>query len=286
MESLQKAVREDLKAAIEAFRNDSFDDTNIYANRIMANALFGDDVTLFLHGFFLKDVAHDFMMLKAKKEATAYSTAKSYGFKYIESLEKSFPSSDPGNLWKEFHEYSDGIRKFLMSDFEEKSYSNNVEFTQSAFSWLVKYLKEHKDVLLDPRNWLLEGVLNELDRIFRVHSGMLSEVALRSLIKALARCYEYSRRVYRTPTGQMDETRLKANVFSYIDSIEEIYSRGTKIDEVDEILRKLVKDWREFFIQYSEPRPARVQFEKGIELPPELKKKITESLSETLEKKL
>lgn len=285
MDKFQEAINEDLKAVAEAFRSDDFGDMNIYANRIMANAMFGNDATIFLPGFFLKDVATDFMLLKAKEQATAYSTAKSHGFKYVESLVKSFPSADPASLWKEFHEYSDIIRKFQMSSYEEKSYSKNVEFTKTAFSWLMAYLKEHKKVLSDPKNLLLSGILNELDRIFRSHSGELSEIALISMVEALERYYAYVRRIYRTMQGKLEEGNL-SEIFDYVDKMHEIYSHEMKIEDVNEILWKLVKGWREFYVQYMELSPPRIEFEKGIELPPELKKKMTESVSETLEKKM
>jgi len=286
MESLHDAIKEDLRAAVEAFKVDSFDDVNIFANRIMANAVFGTDEKIFLHGFFLKDVAVTFMVLKTRKEATAYSTAKSHGFGYVGSLEKSFSSFDEENLWEEFHKYYDEVRRFLMSDFEGRSYSNNIEFTRNAFSWLVKYLGEHRDILIDANNFLLKGVLNEMDRIFRVHSGGLPEVALISLIKALDRYYDYFRRVHEKPNGRIDEEKLKKDVFPYIDQLEAVYRQELKISEIDDVLWNLVKGWREFFIQYMELPTARVAFEKGIELPPELKKKLSESLVETLEKKI
>lgn len=286
MKSLRKVVSEDLAAGIDAFRDDSFDFVNLIANRIMANAIFGTDTKIFLPGFFLKEVASTFGVLKARKEAAAYSTAKSHGFKYVESLKKSLSSLDEKELWKKFHAFSNKMRKFEMIEFEDGSYSDNIEFTRNAFSWLLKHLKENKDLLFDSPNLLLKGTLNEMERIYRVHSGELPEIVLISLIKALDRYYEYISRAHRKPDRRIDEENVKSKIFPYIDQIEKSYGQELEIEEVDNILWELVKGWRAFYIQYMELPRTRVTFEKGIELPAELKKKLSESITKTLEKKI
>lgn len=286
MKGLNKVIAEDLIAALEAFRTDSFDNVNIFANRIMSNAIFGPDTQLFLCGFFLKDVAFTFMGLKTRQKAIAYSTAKSHGFSFVEFLVNSASSFDEEKLWKEFHSFNDSIRKFEMSEFEEKSYSDNIEFTKDAFSWLFDYLKMNTGILLDSRNLLLKGILNEMHRIFRVHSGGLAETVLMSLIKALDRYYEYFRRIYARPNGRIDEERFKKDVLPYLDQIEKAFSPRLKLGEADSTLWNLVKGWREFFIQRMELISPRLTFEKGIEMPEELKKKLSESMTRTLEKEM
>lgn len=286
MKSLHKAIKEDLGAALDAFRNDSFDFVNIIANRIMANAVFGTDPKIFLPGFFLKEVARTFGVLKTRKEASAYSTAKSHGFKYAQALEKSVSSLDEERLWKDFHDFNDRMRKFEMNEFEEKNYSKNVEFTRSTFSWLLKQLTKNKDLLYDSRNLLFKGTLNEMERIFRVHSGGLPEIALISLMKALDRYYDYVSRANRKPDKSIEEEAVKRKILPYVDRITKCYNQELNLKEVDAILWELVKGWRELFVQYMEIPGTRVTFEKGIELPIELKKKISESVTKTLEKKI
>jgi len=286
MKALDKAIKEDLGAAIDAFRKDSFDFVNIAANRIMANAVFGPDTRVFLLGFFLKEVARTFGVLKTREEASAYSTAKSHGFKYVESLGKSFVSFDEEELWKGFHDFVNRMRKFEMNEFEERNYSRNIEFTRDAFSWLLKHLFENKFLLFDPRNLLFKGILNEMERIFRVHSGDLPEIALISLIKAIDRYYDYVIRAHRKPDNRIDGEAIENKILPYIDRIAKIYKKDLEIKEVDDILWELVKGWRELFVQYMELPRTRVTFEKGIELPAELKKKLSESITKTLEKKI
>jgi len=291
MNSVYQAIKEDMKATLEAFRNDSFDDMNIYANRIMANAIFGDNRKLILPGFFLKDVSFIFGSLKIREKATAFSTAKSHGFKYIEELNKLITGSlDEDQLWKSFHDFNRNIRKSVMNVFEETSYSENIEFTRKAFLWLLDYMDKERDVLFDSQNLFLKGILNEMDRIFRVHSGELIDTFVISLIRALDRYYDYFRRIYTIPRKGVDEEKVKNEIFPFIDEIKKIYTQKKSASEVDNILWELVKGWREFFIQYMELPTVRLRFEKeverGIELPSEVKKKLTESITKTLEKEI
>ena len=288
MENLQRAIKEDLSAALEAFKNDSCHLVNIYANRIMSNAVFGTDEKVFLLGFFLKDVGWTFSVLKSKEKPAAYSTAKSHGFRFVEYLGKSLSTFNEEELWKEFHNYSNTLRKFEMSEFEEKSYSDNPEFTRKAFIWLTRFLKNNTEVLFDPSNLLFKGILNEMSRIFRAHSGRLAETVLMSLVKALGRYYDYFRRAYEKPNRRIDEEKIKSNILPYIDRISEVYRspKELNLDEADAILWELVKGWRELFIQWMELPVIRPTLEKGIELPPELKKKLSETITMTLEEEI
>jgi len=288
MENLHRAIKEDMNAALEAFRNDSFDLVNIYANRIMSNAVFGSDTKVFLPGFFLKDVGWTFSVLKSREKPAAYSTAKSHGFKFIESLKESLSPLDEEELWREFQSFNDVIRKFEMSDSEEGSYSGNPEFTKNAFVWLLGFLKDNTNVLFDSRNLLFKGILNEMNRIFRVHSGGVAETVLMSLVKALDRYYDYFRRANEKPNKRIDEEKVKNEILPYVDRIEAVYMNpsGLNLRDADAILWDLVKGWRCFFIQWMELPSVRLVPEKGIALPPELKKKLSESITRTLEKEI
>jgi translation initiation factor 2 alpha subunit (eIF-2alpha) len=63
-------------------------------------------------------------------------------------------------------------------------------------------------------------------------------------------------------------------------------NKELKINEADALLWNLVKTWRELFIQFGELLPPGVALQKGIELPEDLKKKLTESITKTLEKEM
>ena len=287
MSELEKVIAEDIKAAIEAFKQDSFDNVNVLANRIMSNAVFGDNRKIFLPGFFLKDVAFTFGLLKARKTAGAFSTAKAHGFSYVESLGRSLSSLDEDQLWKDFMVYNDKVRKFELADWEEKSYSDNTKFTSESFLWLLTYLESHREMLFDPRNFLIKGIINEMTRVYRVHSATLRDIILLCLMIALDRDYDYACKVWDRPDARIiDEKQMKELILPVLDKIVNFSKHEFKVDEADILLWQLVKAWRELFIQFGELLPPGVALEKGIELPEDLKKKLTESLTKTLEKEI
>jgi len=292
MVEILQVVRLDIEASITAFKENDFENMNIFANRAMANAIFSDDKKLVLPGFFMKELVGIFGTLEARKgrEQPPFSTAKAIGVDYVDSLSKllSEENLDEGRLWQEFHKVNVELRKFIMNPFEEKLYKEDISFTRHAFEWLVKYLENEKFTLLNPRNQLLKGILNEMDRIFTVHSGALLDVHELLLIRALDRYYDYCRIAYRKPDGTLDENKITQIVFPYIQKIHDVSSSPTNNQTaiVDETLSELVKGWREFFIQYMElPRP-RIEIERGVELPEEAKRKITESVTKSLEKEI
>ncbi len=285
---LETAISQDLKAAIEAFKGDSFDNVNALANRMMSNAIFGTNEKIILPGFFLKDVAFTFMIIKSGKKPSAYATAKAQGYSYVQGLEKALIELNEDQIWKEFLDYDNKIRKYQMSEWEERSYSDNTKFTNESYKWLISYLVSHKQLLLsDPRNQLIKGIINEMVRLYRVHSATLEDVMLLCLVIALDRNYDYARRVWYQPDARIiDENQMNQLIIPAIDKIANLSKEGVKIKEVDTLLWQLVKAWREFFIQFGEMLPQGIALQKGIELPDELKKKLTESLTKTLEKEV
>lgn len=286
LDSFDKVILEDLNATLEAFKNDSFDNVNAFSNRIMSNATFTNS-KFFLIGFFFKDLASTFGTLKTKQKTTSYSAAKSHGFKFGELLKKSLSSFDEEKLWNDYLIFNDNIRKFEITEYEEKSYSDNIDFSKQTFSWLFNYLKENKEFLVDPKNLLFKGTYYEMERIFKVHSGSISEIVLMSLIKALDRYYDYFRRIYLTPDGlSIDEKQIKTEIFPLIDQIEKVCFGELDFSLITSTLQILVNGWRSFFIQRMELLPLAIKYNKGLEMPDELKKKLSESMTKILEKDL
>lgn len=283
LSSYDKVILEDLTAAIEAFKKDSFYHVNVFANRIMSDATFTDS-KFFLTGFFLKDLATTFGKLKTEEKATSYSTAKSHGFKFAELLKDSLSSFDEEKLWKEYQKFYNTIRKFEMDEFEEKSYSDNKDFAKETFSWLFEYIKTNKEILVDPQNLLFKGVYSEMERIFRVHSANLPEIVLMSLIQALSRYYDYFRRIHLKPDGHIDEEKVKTEIFPLVEQIEKACYPKLDFSAVNSTLWALVKGWRCFFMQRMELLPLTVRYQKGIEMPTELKEKLSETMTKILEK--
>jgi hypothetical protein len=289
MESVSQVVKQDFEAALAAFEQDNFEEMNICANRLMGNAVFGNSDEIFLPGFFLKDVAGMYLTLRAINRTVAISTAKAVGSRYIKSL-KEYCAGDRTNVtlaWVSYFQFYKETRKFFPSD-AEKIYTDNLSFTRHSFLALIRFMNDKKDILLDPNNLLFKGILNEMERIFRYHSGELSDVLAISVIKALDRLYGYLL-VALKPDGSVDKEKMERIIFPYVARIENLVYTSDKnqLQDVTRILWSIIKQWREFFIMYMEIAKVKsIGVERAIEISPEIKKKLAESISKTLEKEI
>jgi hypothetical protein len=282
--------QQDLRAAVMALKEEDLRSLNLYSNRIMANAIFGNDRRLFLPGFFLKDLCPILGFLKERAATSALSTAKAQSNAYAERLleQTNRPDFNEEQLWKSYHETRGIVIRFTMDATEEKAYGQlNPSFTHEAFRWLISYLDERKDILLHPRNLLLKGILNEMGRIYRSHGAQISETYSMALVTALDWCDEYVMTTSRSDSEC--EERVKKEILPYVERVVTLLrEHPSSSDMVNELLWDLVKKWRLYFIEYMErgrvemeaiPKP-----EKGIELPEETRKKLTEAITKSLEK--
>ena len=281
-----QVLREDIKAATKAFKENDFDYMNIFANRAMANVIMGPTIKYVLPGFFLKDVASTYRLLNLRK-IKAFETAKSFGKDYLKSLSTLLPEFDERKAWEDYYGFNLKIRKFMMNEFEETAYSENLSFSDAALEWMIKYLLTNEQMLLDPNNNFLKGVINEIVRIYQVHGGSLKMNIAASLIEALDRCYEYLE-VYKGSTENLFEKKAKQEIIPYLKRIADVIlipksDKEMDFSAVDSILCELVKRWREYFIQYMERPRAVIPVEKAVRIPEEAKKKISESLTKALE---
>jgi len=283
-------VQQDIAAAIRALDKDDFEIMNIFANRAMGNAIFGPDKKLLLPGFFLKDVALEMMSLRAAKKATAVATAKVLASSFVDKLKVLTQKKDfqEAEAWALYLDCSNKIRKYTMMEIEEQVYKDSTEFMRVATNWIIQHLDKNRDVLLEPTNQFLKGILNELARIYKIHGVDLRELYVLCLLIALDRYNDYVEMESKTSDGRLDEKKIRDRVFPFIDRIVTIFKdekREPAAAEVDEVLYELIYKWREAFIHYMELRPAPgLVAERGVQLPEETRKKISEAISKALEK--
>ena len=102
----------------------------------------------------------------------------------------------------------------------------------------------------------------------------------------LQKVYAYFRVAYAAPDGKIDPALVKSDIYPFVERIVNQSEVGTlAIGDSQSILIDLMLKWREYFIRYMELRPyPGLTPERGIELPEETRKKITESITRTLEK--
>jgi len=278
---ISDVIKQDISAAYSAFQNDDFKNLNMFSNRIMANAIFSDDPRLVLIGFYLKGIAGIYGDLKALEDITAYSTAKSHGDSYIRSINLE---SDIKEIWQQYYNFRVRIREYEQNQHEKNSYKENVEFTGFAFRWLMDKLNEDKDVLFKDSNQFIRGIINEMNRIFRVHGGGLLDLYAISLLKALELYYAYTAYFSK---AERKEIILKS-ILPYVGDIHKtLYGVSVDPKKVSILLQRIIVDWRLSFIYFMErPRLVPIEAEKIPLISEETKKKISDSVSKALKEEV
>lgn len=287
------ACLDDLKAAKEAFDKDDFALQNILGNRLLSNALFlkEDQERFLMAGFFAKDLAVELLLVSATGKTAAIASAKTAATPYFTKAYTHVLSAtkfDFEVIWKNYEDYSDRLRKYHLSDLEAHAYSENKIFTKLAVEWLLHYLQEQRDLLLDSRSQLLEGVFNEMARIYSVHSAEPRELQALATLDYLQKVYASMRQGLTNPDGSIEPSVIRSEIYPLIDELTSLFTgpwnEATR-SKANSVLLTLILKWRQYFIRYGELRPpSGVAPEKGVQLPEETRKRITEAITKSLER--
>ncbi len=281
--------QQDLKAVKNSLEKDDFDNLNIFANRVMSNSYIFNDLEKMICGFMLKDLALILLPLEQVKSSKSKSTAKALAagfFKKIYDQSKDQISTE--NLWSEYYKFSNAVRVNTLTEHEDVAYSGeNNEFTHEAVKILLTKLEEKKNNLLNPSSLLLNGILNEIIRLYKVHGGQLSDEFAYALIAALERCHNYITAILGNT--ETFEEEVNSKIIPEIQKITEIMKKveengGKWIREIDEKIFQLSKQWREYFVLYMEY--GKTAKERVIRIPDESRKKLTEAIARSLEEEL
>jgi len=282
---------EDLMAAKLAMDKDNFYLMSILGNRIMSNAVFltQDPKPVLLAGVFVKDVATELLLVSARAKTEPISTARATAKPFLDKIGSMALSGkfDDSAFWSMYEDFIEKVRRFAIVEVEEKSYSANRKFTAIVVEWLVRYLSENKKLLLDHRNQLFGGILNELGRIFRVHGAAKKELVVIVVLGYLEKLYAYVRFASTKTDGTLEPDLVQSEIYPFVEKLPQILKgEDVALTEGTSLLVDLALKWRSYFIRYFELRFAQgVVPEQGNELPEETKKKITEAVTRTMEKR-
>ena len=279
--SVPNVLTQDLDAILNAFESEDFTMMNILSNRFMSNSIFYEEENTFLPGFISKDIALTFGRLKAQS-SDVFSTAKADISPVLEKVMSYYidASKNSSDLWAVYLEYFLKIRDYTIKDFEKSAYKVDYDFTRLTFQWLMQFLDENKELLRHNKNRLLKGVLNEMDRVIRCHLGRIEDVVAISLVRSLEFVYGYI--IYEGSDTERDK------IYPFLDRVLVLLS-AEKIDlnESLNVLNNILLEWRKYFIKFMEVSVTReYTLEKGIELPDDIKEKLSESIFKTLDEEI
>ena len=277
-----------MQVATLSFKTEDFQLMNIIGNRIMSDSLFGSSENFALFGFFVKQMALNYLRLKPLISASDFLGAKLVGEEYLDTLLSSSKDTDMVKSWADYHEFNIKIQQYSASDIDKsikEIYGDNPNITENVRYWLIDFLVKDREMLYDRKNNFLKGLISEFQRVGLAYDYRVIDTIIFSCLVALDRYYEYFVFQHTDENGVLDTEKVKTTFFPYIDKVKQ-FSSSSELDykEATHLLWQLIKSWRESFIYYTELPYKTVQ--KPIELSKEAKKKLSEAVSKALQKEV
>jgi hypothetical protein len=285
MAEILDITRQDFAAAKAAFEERDFRLMNILANRLMSNVLVGseDEKMFALPGFFLKDMALDFITLRDDAGLNdLHKIAKASIAQVEEALKRDL---DLASFWSAYLKYWNDTRKLNMSAAERKSYKDNAAFTSRAISFLSKELFTGESVFLE-NSLIIKGFLQEMDRIIRCHGADDREMVLCLLVKVMDWLHDYYRLACSSAQGVVNSECIKTKLSPFLERIKRWHDEQEQAPykNASDILCDGILEWRRYYIVYLERGRLSAEAERRIELPLDTKKRIGDTIVEALQK--
>ena len=282
-----ETIKQDMLVAIEALKRDNFDLVNIIGNRIASDSMIMKRNELIITGFLLKEVSIEIRRVKEINEKNL-TRCKDTGRKFLEGLLSLLEDKIVNKeIWEKYQNYEKEVRKYLISDIESSIYKENPDFTKETRTMLLEHLTGNKRLLTKRDYRSVEGIASEISRVINAYGFYPEDLVFYLVMKVFSSYYNYFIYDYYLEESEEEKTKKEKEINSYIDNIYELFSAGNNLNDLYEgstkIIGELGTKWRAHFINLGE---IRMIVERGIELPPEAKKKIEEGIAEVFERKI
>ena len=283
-----ETIKQDILVAIEALKRDDLDLVNIIGNRIATNSMFIKRNDLIIIGFICKEISSETRRAKKINEKNLMK-CKDAGRKFLEGilylLEDKIENKE---IWEMYQNYEKGIRKYLIDDIESSIYKENPDFTKETRTLLLEHLNGNKRLLIKRDKRLVEGIGLEILRMINTYGFYPEDLVFYLVMKVFSNYYEFFIDDYYFEESEEERTNKEKEINLYIDNTYKLFSAKSNLndlyDESAKIIGELGTKWRVYVINLG---GIRMMVEgKGIELPPEAKKKIAEGIAEAFEKKV
>jgi hypothetical protein len=275
-------IIQDFTVAISAYNEGNYSQMNIYSNRMIADSVFAQRSRYGVVGFFLKNLATDFLRLAQSSDSQ--NALKPFAIAFISKLKEALkPELDFGQVWQGYSAYVDSARKLFMTPVEKQVYKDNKAFTATAFSLLAGELLKG-ETLFEEQGQVTKGFLNESERLIRNHGAEERDLVFNCLVIALDRLLDY----VKFACSAKGADCFKSNLVPLTHRMKEWMEgkEGLPYKDATDTLAAILLEWRLFFLRYTELGRVVPSDERKIELPAEARKRLGDTITEALKKDL
>jgi len=284
----QIIFRYDLDAYGISVKDKEFNEANIFANRIMSNAFLFDTKQYGLIAHILKEIAIDGINVQQSKDNQLLSEFSQKSSKVVGSIMKMLEQSkiDIDELWSIYSDHQKSTRTMFMSKSEKMAYVKpNSKFSKEAIRNLMNILENDKGLLQYRTNELIRGILNETGRFSKVHSLEKADERFIALMRLLQRIDEY---VKETSLGNDFTERSNKEIAPLVSEILQMYKsmtvNDTKGEDIDNLLWKMIKIWRLYYIRFMELGRASYSIREPSKEEEGEKSKLVDEITKRIEK--
>ena len=246
----------DLDAYGISVKTKDFRSANIFANRIMSNSSLFDSKQFGIIGHILKEIANDGIKIQMSKDDKMLLDYSQKSSKVVGTVVKMLATKKIilDDLWSAYNQHQISTHTMFMSPSEKIAYVKLDEtFSNNTIKQLITILEKDISFLEYPTNDFLRGILNESSRLSKVHGLQKSDEHFMSLLMMLQRIDIY---IKHTAMKEDFIERTQKETIPLASEIIKIYhlinNTNDKSDEIDDLLWKLIKIWRNYFIKFME----------------------------------
>lgn len=281
-----KIFKQDLDAFSLAIKKHDFESANIFANRVMSNAVLHDNSKFGIVGFFLKHISSEGSYAQQNQQKISLETISKAARHFMSVVISDIKNINISDLWKELNNYNQKIRFVSSMPGEADVYTAmDINFVHESFVEIFKLFDKKKSQLTYPSNKLISGTVNELIRITKTHGSDVEILRHYSLFSMLDRIYSY---IKSTSTKSDFEHRINNEFLPLVEQIPSYtQSCSDKSTQIDNNLWLLIQKWREYFIVFMELEQIQIQpvHNHPLSLGSE-KEKFTEILAKNISKEI
>ena len=293
MSLINQVIKEDLKIA-KKYVDKRPELVSVIGNRIMANLLVAegnDEKILMLAGWILREISEDLNNINRSGNKSKFTNGISISKKYLDKLSDlvSINSYTYIKLCELYVNYKKDMRIHILPESEDDIYTKKPEFTRKMNLVLINHFLDNKELLLQENNQLVNGLIGDMARVINEHDAKEGDYITFLLFKAFGKYYDYA--LYNAMGLDKkieNKEQLESKLDPYIDKIrkllplliedknEEIYDCSGKF------LTNLGIEFRKNFLNFSDIYIPTIK--KELELPPEAKERIGQTIAKAFEK--
>ncbi|NVM27404.1 MAG: hypothetical protein HWN65_01070 [Candidatus Helarchaeota archaeon] len=274
----------------KSLENKKFNWTNIFANRLVTDAVLKENSFYNLFGLLIKD-SIELISLLDRVEETDKIIIKEI-LKFIKDFKKIVKENSNNKfklLWAQYKRFYEDLLKIQSAD-EEKHYRVNIDFTNQGIEHLLLLCQKELKQSVVKKRLVILGIMNELERIFKNFGFEIKHLVLKTYITLYNRTIDYIIfDAIKNKEEQSEQTKkqLLERISPFLNNLSEYNEDPNKfVENSEKYLLELAREWRTLYLTYLDLVPRSIKVRKKekdkLVIPDEAKEQLKDMVSKSI----